>query len=192
MDTVRQALALLAAEQVLTLVPVAGTRFRALVTEVAGGPVKGSWWGHPRGKLIYRIAEELEASPGVLVTRMIHGKVTFVHAALWPALLAVVEDASWRERAAAGLAVAEAALLARVEREGRVRLDGRAEAAAAKVLEARHLVVGGSEHTERGAHATVLRSWSAWAASARAVPAPGGLAAALATLAGAGLDLAAK
>jgi hypothetical protein len=41
-DTVRQALTLLQTEQVLTLVPVAGTRFRALVTEVAGGPVKGS------------------------------------------------------------------------------------------------------------------------------------------------------
>jgi hypothetical protein len=40
MDRVEEAMALLAEERVMTLVPVSG--FRSLVAEIAGGPVKGS------------------------------------------------------------------------------------------------------------------------------------------------------
>ena len=31
------------------------------VEEVAGEKVKGSWWGHPKGKLIFTLAEGLES-----------------------------------------------------------------------------------------------------------------------------------
>jgi len=168
MDTVRQALAMLEREQVMTLVPVAGTSFRSLVAEIAGGPVKGSWWGHPRGKLIYRIATELEESGAVLTTKLVNGKVTFVHCKLWPPLLRIVTDAGWRELAVRGLTPAATTLLDEVQARGRVRLDGRADEAARKLLEARHLAVGSSEHTERGVHAAVLRSWEDWAAAAGA------------------------
>jgi hypothetical protein len=53
---------------------------------VAGGPIKGSWWGHPKGQEIFRLAEAVEDSGDVLVCKLIEGKVTYVHRRLWPAL----------------------------------------------------------------------------------------------------------
>jgi hypothetical protein len=71
----------------------------ALVELVAGGPVRGSWWGHPAGKEIFRIANALEDLPSeVLVTKLVGGKTTFVHAALWPALYRVVSDSAVQAR----------------------------------------------------------------------------------------------
>jgi hypothetical protein len=189
MDSAAQALALLEAEKVLTLVPATGTRFRSLVGEVTGGPVKGSWWGHAKGKVIYKIATELEASPDVLTTKLVKGKVTFVHRALWPALLRVVTDPTWRNHSLQQLPMAARHLLEQVEAQGRLRMDGRKSGAGAKVLEEYLLVVAGSEHTETGAHATVLRSWKAWAKEARAEAATGSFDAANATLAAAGIGL---
>ena len=54
---------------------------------VAGGPIRGSWWGHPKGKEIFRLSEEIRESPDVLVCKLIDGKVTYVHRRLWPALV---------------------------------------------------------------------------------------------------------
>lgn len=189
MENVAQALALLETEKVMTLTPVASTRFRSLVGEVTGGPVKGSWWGHEKGKVIYRIASDLEASGVVLTTKLVKGKVTFVHRALWPALLRVVTDPTWKNHALQRLPLAARKLLEQVEAQGRLRMDGRTGGAGAKSLEEYLLVVAGSEHTETGAHATVLTSWKAWARAAGAEAAPGTVEAASATLAAAGLEL---
>ena len=46
---------------------------------VAGEPVRGSWWGHPRGQNIYRIAGWLGEHPDVVVSKLVSGKVTYVH-----------------------------------------------------------------------------------------------------------------
>ena len=54
---------------------------------VAGERIGGSWWGHPRGKEIYRLAEAVSDSGEVLVCRLVDGKVTYVHRRLWPALV---------------------------------------------------------------------------------------------------------
>ena len=54
---------------------------------VAGERIRGSWWGHPRGKEIYRLAEAVIDSGEVLVCRLVDGKVTYVHRRLWPALV---------------------------------------------------------------------------------------------------------
>jgi hypothetical protein len=56
---------------------------------IAGEPIKGSWWAHPKGNSIYAIFEKVQASPDVLVCRLVDGKVTFVHRRLWPALVRV-------------------------------------------------------------------------------------------------------
>ena len=56
---------------------------------VAGGPVHGSWWGHPKGQQIFRVSEWLADHPEVLVNRLVSRKVTYVHRRLWPAILAV-------------------------------------------------------------------------------------------------------
>jgi hypothetical protein len=58
-----------------------------LVDAIAGEPVKGSWWGHPRGKEIFRVLSAVQASDQVLVCRLLEGKLTLVHRRLWPALV---------------------------------------------------------------------------------------------------------
>jgi len=59
----------------------------SLAEAVAGGPIRGSWWGHPRGRDIYRAAQVVCSSPDVLVCKLVDGKVTYVHRRLWPALV---------------------------------------------------------------------------------------------------------
>ena len=156
--TAQDALDLLRRERVLTLTPAGGPR--SLVGEIAG-PVRGSWWAHPHGGLIYSIASSLEDSPEVLGAKLVRGKVTFVHSALWPQLLRVVLDPEWRRGAEKALPTAARQLLAEVEREGTLRLQGRAPARLD--LEKRGLVLATSEHTPSGRHAVVLRSWTDWA-----------------------------
>lgn len=59
----------------------------SLAEAIAGGPIRGSWWGHPKGKEIFHAAEAVAESPDVLVCKLIDGKVTYVHRRLWPALV---------------------------------------------------------------------------------------------------------
>jgi hypothetical protein len=54
---------------------------------IAGGPIKGSWWGHRQGQAIFRALNEVADSPEILTCRVVDGKVTFVHRRLWPALV---------------------------------------------------------------------------------------------------------
>lgn len=58
-----------------------------LAEAVAGGPIRGSWWGHPKGRDIYHATEAICASRDVLVCKLVGGKVTYVHRRLWPALV---------------------------------------------------------------------------------------------------------
>lgn len=59
----------------------------SLVDAIAGEPVRGSWWGHPKAHAIFRVLEDVYDSPQVLVCRLVRGKVTLVHRRLWPALV---------------------------------------------------------------------------------------------------------
>src|ERR671925_31936 len=155
--TASEALDLLRRERVLTVTPAPGVR--SLVGEIAGN-VRGSWWGHPQGGLIYSIATALEDSPEVLSGKLVRGKVAFVHRALWPTIARVVLDSAWRRGAEKGLSTPAKQLLAEVERKGTLRLDGRAPARLE--LEKRGLLLATSEHTPSGRHAVVLRSWRDW------------------------------
>jgi len=58
------------------------------VTFMTGERVKGSWWSHPRAQEIFNAIEALPEDQ-VLETKLVGGKVTFVHRSLWPDLLAV-------------------------------------------------------------------------------------------------------
>src|SRR6266481_6840592 len=58
-----------------------------LAEAVAGGPIRGSWWGHPKGHEIFRLAEAICESPEVLVCKLVDGKITYIHRRLWPALV---------------------------------------------------------------------------------------------------------
>src|SRR5882724_13429942 len=58
-----------------------------LVEAIAGEPVSGSWWGHPRSHQIFATLQPVVASSDVLVCRLVDGKITLVHRRLWPALV---------------------------------------------------------------------------------------------------------
>ncbi|MBI3554571.1 MAG: hypothetical protein HY077_18920 [Elusimicrobia bacterium] len=59
----------------------------SLVEAIAREPVRGSWWSHPKGRLIFAVLGEVTDSPDILVCRLVGNKVTLVHKRLWPALV---------------------------------------------------------------------------------------------------------
>jgi len=155
-STPRQALEFVRKHGIVTMT---GSSRPSLVEAVAGGPVKGSWWGHPKGQVIFRLAEALHDSPAVLTVKLVDGKVTFLDRKLWPALANVVADTQWRKAAIARLKPEARKLLEDVDRLGSVRADDASKKAKVE-LEESLLVHGGSMHTEKGSHATVFTSWS--------------------------------
>jgi hypothetical protein len=62
-----------------------------LAEHVAGEPIRGSWWGHPSGHEIFAVLTRVLASPDVIATRLVDGKVTLIHRQLWPALVRVAD-----------------------------------------------------------------------------------------------------
>ena len=58
-----------------------------LAEAIAGEPIRGSWWGHPKSRHMYRVFGGVSDSSQVLVCRLVGGKVTLVHRRLWPALV---------------------------------------------------------------------------------------------------------
>jgi hypothetical protein len=59
----------------------------SLAHEIAGEPIRGSWWGHPKGNQIYMLLNDVSDSPDVVRCRLVDGKITLVHRRLWPALV---------------------------------------------------------------------------------------------------------
>lgn len=148
----------------------------SVTTIVTGGPVRGSWWAHPRGRAIFAVSRALTDHPDVAVTKLLKGKVTFVHRRLWPALAAVGgEGAEWQTERLGG----EALLLWwEVQTRGEVRSDlvaslrRSALRPALRTLESRLLVQSEEVHTAGGAHAKVLHSWEHWCAVRRVEASP--------------------
>ena len=50
----------------------------SLAEAVAGERIRGSWWGHPKGREIYEAAEVVSGNADVLVCKLVDGKITFV------------------------------------------------------------------------------------------------------------------
>lgn len=59
----------------------------SLANTIAGETIRGSWWGHPKSREIFRAARAVCESPEVLVCKLIDNKVTYVHRRVWPALV---------------------------------------------------------------------------------------------------------
>src|SRR5262245_11837199 len=59
----------------------------SLAEAIAGEPLRGGWWSHPRGHAIFELTQAVRDDPSVLVCRAVDGKITFVHERLWPALI---------------------------------------------------------------------------------------------------------
>lgn len=135
-----------------------GRELASVVTLIAGGDVRGSWWSHPEARAIFAALEELADWSDALLVKLVAEKDTFVHRRLWPALLAVGRSGEdWQVR---GLAAAPRRLRARLAREGELASTGEA----GKVLARRLLCVARQEHTGSGRHETRLEDWTRWAA----------------------------
>ena len=63
----------------------------SLAEAIAGGPIRGSWWSHPRGHTIFDATRSLRESEEILVCRLVGGKITYVHRRLWPAVVRAAE-----------------------------------------------------------------------------------------------------
>jgi hypothetical protein len=70
---------------------------------VAGEPIVGSWWAHPKGKAIFAALSEIDDSEDIRCFKLIDGKVTFVHRRAWPALVRLTRDGVLPADAAASL-----------------------------------------------------------------------------------------
>lgn len=144
------------------------------VTIAAGEPIRGSWWGHPKGKIIFDLFEELLDHPDVVTAKLIGGKVTYVHRSFWPALTAVATSGeSWQT---VGLPLAAAEMLIQLRQTGPIcadkliRLEGLSTSKIVDELEKRLLVNSLQIHTEAGHHDRVLQTWEHWAAERHVVP----------------------
>ena len=63
----------------------------SLADAVAGEPLHGSWWAHPRSRAIFAATRAVRSAPQVLVCRLIDHKISFAHQRLWPALVRLAE-----------------------------------------------------------------------------------------------------
>lgn len=150
-------------------------RLPSLVSVTVGEPVRGSWMVHPRSHAIYAAMTALEEAPSVLTTKLVAGKVTYVHRRLWHAVLAVATGREvWQMN---GLSPGARWLLSEVGAVGEIVTDTLAPPAGtrgrvadlARELERRLLVHSTEIHTPRGSHAKVLEPWQVWASRAGGV-----------------------
>ena len=132
-----------------------------VVRIVSGETLRGSWWSHRDAHRIFAVLESLEVHPDLVATKLVAGKVTFVHRHLWPALLGVaLAREEWQTRALSGEA---RALLRALDRGESMQASG----PASKSIEIRLLARSEQVHTSGGKHVTRLEPWPVWAASVR-------------------------
>src|SRR3954470_2738310 len=63
-----------------------------LVDFIAGSSIRGSWWGHPKGREIFKVLNQVYDSGEVVALRLIAGKLTLAHRRAWPALVALADE----------------------------------------------------------------------------------------------------
>ncbi len=134
-------------------------------TLIAGQPIRGTWWSHAKGSLIYDALGCLDED--VAWPKLVRGKVTLLHRHLWPALLAAATSgSSWQTHK---LKDDGKWLLEQVSRKKSLRSDelelprgSRKMGAVVTDLEQRLLVCTRSEHTEGGHHARFVETWAVW------------------------------
>jgi hypothetical protein len=59
---------------------------------VAGAPIVGGWWAHPKGKAIFAALSEIDDSVDIRCFKLLDGKITFAHRRVWPALVRLGRD----------------------------------------------------------------------------------------------------
>lgn len=53
---------------------------------IAGEPIVGSWWSHPKAHAIFDALSAIDDSDDIRCFKLVDHKITFVHRRLWPAL----------------------------------------------------------------------------------------------------------
>jgi hypothetical protein len=165
MNDLKDAAAVAAVVAELGLLFVSDPKRESAVHVLTGEFPRGSWWSHPRANDIYDTLQAVERHPDVLLAKLLAGKVTLIHRALWPALLAVVTAReAWQldglsPGAVQGLAGLDEAEASGAEAEPVSRT-------VSKELEARLLAHAENVHTSGGKHVTRLQPWRTWAAKA--------------------------
>lgn len=148
------------------------SKLPSVCTLIAGRPITGSWWSHPLAQTIFQVNELLDDHPDLVITKLLAGKVTFVHRKLWPELFAVANSKeSWQTQ---GLSPSAREVLKSVQKKERVRSDEirLSNKPTAKIgdairqLEQRLLIHSQQVHTVSGKHAKFLETWEQWAKSA--------------------------
>jgi hypothetical protein len=161
LDTTKR---LLIALETAGLLQLQDRNFPCAVTLVTGESLSRSWWSHPLGHEIFRAVSEIAGHRDILVSKLLDGKVTFVHRRLWPAVLAVaIARDPWQWQ---GLSDPVRALWEQVESAGNVVASG----PNAREVERRLLAHGDQTHTELGKHKTRLETWQAWSLRADSKP----------------------
>jgi hypothetical protein len=134
---------------------------------IIGEPPSGSWWSHPLAHTIFHVNGQLEDHPDVLITKLISGKVTFVHRKLWSEIFAIGKTReAWQM---SGLSTAARSLLEMIDEQECLRTDtlswsrSMKPGDAARELEKRLLIHAQEFHTATGSHAKMLETWQGWA-----------------------------
>lgn len=146
---------------------------------VAGEPVRGSWWSHARAQQIFAVLQELADHKDVLLTKLVAGKVTFVHRKLWPDIVSIGQTREpWQIRK---LSAAAQMLLDQIDQNGSLRTDALdwpqkfkaiKRGDTVRALEKLLLIHSEEFHTESGTHAKLIESWEHWTNRIRFKPKP--------------------
>lgn len=161
----------LAALRTFGLLLVSDRAFPSVASLITGNYLSGSWWSHPLAHTIFGVNEILEEHPDVLITKLVNGKITFVHRKLWIHVYAVgTAREEWQIN---GLSAAAKTLLKTVEKETSIEtdrlgpIDGKKPGDLARELESRVLIHTEQVHTKTGAHAKRIETWDNWARRVR-------------------------
>jgi hypothetical protein len=143
---------------------------------ITGTALKSSWWSHPLAQTIFNINEQLEDHADVLITKLVSGKVTFVHRKFWSEIFSIGSAREpWQIK---GLSDSARLLLKMIDENGSLtterlswpRTSEVKPGDAARELEKRLLIHSDQFHTERGMHAKLLETWEHWAKRTRFQP----------------------
>jgi len=137
---------------------------------IAGEPVRGSWWPHARAQVIFTMLQQLADHREAVMTKLVSGKVTFVHRRLWTAVITIGQAHEvWQMNK---LTAAAKRILNMVEETGSIlssdldwttRFKSVKPGAAIRDLERRLLIHSEEFHSDSGAHAKRIETWEHWA-----------------------------
>lgn len=136
---------------------------------VAGEPVRGSWWSHPRSHEIFSVLQQAVDHKDVLVTKLVSGKVTFVHRQLWPEVISI--GSAREDWQMVGLSPPAEILLEQSDQIGSLATNEikwprpfktLKPGDAVRELEKRLLIHSEEFHSDSGAHAKLVESWEHW------------------------------